>query len=79
MDRLAETVAAHLCRHRASACSDSPSTLRGVYAEVGAVEVVRDAAAKRRYMPRERGLAQARRRPSTEPAQLTIRPREAQL
>jgi len=29
MDRLAEAVAAHLCRHRASACSDSHSTLRG--------------------------------------------------
>jgi len=28
-DRLAEAVAAHLCRHRASACSDSHSTLRG--------------------------------------------------
>jgi hypothetical protein len=29
MDRLAEAVAAHLCRHRASACSDSHSTSRG--------------------------------------------------
>jgi hypothetical protein len=38
---------------------------------LGAVEVVRDAAAKRRYTPSERGLAQARRRPSTEPAKLT--------
>jgi hypothetical protein len=28
MDRLAEAVAAHLCRHRASASSDSHSTLR---------------------------------------------------
>ena len=29
MDRLAEAVAAHLCRHRASTCSASHSTLRG--------------------------------------------------
>jgi hypothetical protein len=29
MDRLAEAAAAHLCRHRASACSDSHSTSRG--------------------------------------------------
>ena len=29
MDRLAGVVVAHLCRYRASACSDSHSTLRG--------------------------------------------------
>ncbi|MFZ8809298.1 MAG: hypothetical protein ACO2PN_14490 [Pyrobaculum sp.] len=59
MDRLAEAVAAHLCRHRASACSDSHSTLRGE-ARRGAVEVVsgarhRDVAAKKRYTPSARG------------------------
>ena len=59
MDRLVEAVAAHLCRHRASVCSDSRSTLRG------AAEEVRDAEAKRRCTLRERGLAKARRRPST--------------
>jgi hypothetical protein len=42
MDRLAEAVAAHLCRHRASACSDSHFDLtRRKLAEVGAVDVVK--------------------------------------
>jgi hypothetical protein len=52
MDRLAEAVAAHLCRHRASACSDSHSTLRG------AVEVVRSAGLSQAVYATPEGLAQ---------------------
>jgi len=66
MDRLAEAAAEYLRRHRSVGASPPHARRR-----LGAVEVVRGAAAKRRYTPRERGLAQARRRPSTEPAKLT--------
>jgi hypothetical protein len=50
MDRLAEAVAEHLRRHRSVGLLRLTLDLtRHRLAEIGAVEVVRDAAAKRRY------------------------------
>jgi hypothetical protein len=56
MDRLIEAVAAYLCRHKSVGLLRLILDLaRRRLAEVGTVEVVRDAAAKRRYTHCARG------------------------